>query len=72
MRTGLAGAVAALAVVACIVFVGVGVTELNYVSGHRYAYGPAKVIAWGAGAGALLAAAVALLAISLARSDRPR
>ena len=67
MRSAVGGAVAALAVVACAIFVGVGVPELNYVSDHPYAYGPAKVIAWGAGAGAVLALAVAGLAVALAR-----
>ena len=62
-----AGAVIALALIAAAVFVGVGVHELNYASNHRYAYGPAKVIAWGAGAGTLLSVAVALLAISPGR-----
>ena len=70
MRSVIAGAVATLAVVACAIFVGVAVTELNYVSSHPYAYGPAKVIAWAAGAGALLAGAVALLVGVLIRRDR--
>lgn len=64
------GAVIALAVVGSVIFVGVGVNELQYASNHPYAYGPAKVIAWGAGAGALLSAAVALLAFGLSRTDR--
>jgi hypothetical protein len=42
------------AAVAAIVFIGVAVTEMNYVSGHPYAYGPAKVIAWAAGGGIAL------------------
>jgi hypothetical protein len=54
--------VIALAGVACIVFLGVMFHELSYASGHPYAYGPAKVIAWGAGAGGALALGVALLA----------
>jgi hypothetical protein len=63
----LLGAVMALAAVACVVFLGVLVDELKYASDHPYAYGPAKVIAWGAGAGAVLAFAVGLLAYSLTR-----
>lgn len=56
------GAVMALAVVAALAFAGVAVHELTYASGHPHAYGPAKVIATAAGAGALLSIAVALLA----------
>ena len=62
------GAAAALASVAVIALVGVMIHELNYASDHPYQYGPAKVIAWTAGAGALGAAAVALLAFALLRS----
>ena len=64
------GAVAAIGVLAALVFAGVGVHELSYASDHPHAYGPAKVIAWGAGAGALLALAVAGLARTLLRSTR--
>jgi hypothetical protein len=64
------GAVAAVGLLAALVFAGVGVHELSYASDHPHAYGPAKVIAWGAGAGALLAFAVAGLAWSLLRSTR--
>ena len=71
-RSALGGAVIALAVVAAVVFVGVAVHELNYASGHPYAYGPAKVIAWGAGAGALLSLAVAVLGYALTRAERPQ
>ncbi len=66
----LGGAVIVLAIVAAVVFAGVGVHELQYASGHPFAYGPAKVIAYGAGAGALLAATVALLAVGLTRAQR--
>jgi hypothetical protein len=66
--TALAGAVVALAVVAAIVFAGVAVHELGYAADHPFQYGPAKVIAVCAGAGALLSVAVALLAITHARS----
>jgi hypothetical protein len=68
-RTSLIGAVIALAAVAAIVFVGVLIQELTYASDHPYAYGPAKVIAWGAGAGAVLSVAVGLLAYSLTRDS---
>jgi hypothetical protein len=63
----LGGAVIALAVVAAVVFVGIAVHELNYVSGHPYAYGPAKVIAWGGGADALACLAIALIGYELTR-----
>jgi hypothetical protein len=69
-RSALGGAVIALAVVAAIVFVGVTVNELSYASGHPYAYGPAKVIAWGAGAGAVLSVAVAALGYALTRPEQ--
>jgi hypothetical protein len=71
MTRGAACAVAVtLALVAAAVFVGVGVHELNYASVHPYAYGPAKVIAWAAGAGALTCVALAFLAFALTRTDR--
>lgn len=70
-RTTLYGAVIALAAVAAIVFVGVAIHELDYASGHPYAYGPAKVIAWGAGAGAVLSVAVGLLGCALSRAEHP-
>jgi hypothetical protein len=60
-----AGIVIVLAVIAALVFAGVVVTELGYASDHPYAYGPAKVIAWSAGAGAVLSVAVALRAASM-------
>lgn len=61
------GAVVAVAIIAGLILAGVGVHELGYASGHPHAYGPAKVIALAAGAGALLALAVAGLAVSLIR-----
>jgi hypothetical protein len=45
------------------------VHELSYASGHPYAYGPAKVIAWGGAAGALLALSVVGLAVALLRRE---
>jgi hypothetical protein len=69
MSNTIRGAAMTLSVIAAIVFVGVGVHEVQYASAHPYAYGPAKVIAWGAGAGALLSVAVALLAVGLIRTD---
>lgn len=53
-----------LAVAAGLIFAGVAKTELAYASAHPYAFGPAKVIAWGAGAGVLISIAVGLLAWS--------
>jgi len=67
----LARLVIALAVVAAIIFAGVTLTELNYASGHPYAYGPAKIIAWAAGAGVVLSLAVAVLAHAAIRTERP-
>ena len=67
----LGGAVIAIAAVAALVFAGVAVHELGYASSHPYAYGPAKVIAWGGGAGALLSVAVGILGLIIIRSDRP-
>lgn len=55
-------AVIALASGAAIVFAGAAVTELNYVSAHPRAYGPAQVIAWAAAGSAMLSVAVGLLA----------
>jgi hypothetical protein len=66
--SSLLGAIVALALVAAAVFVGVAVHEIAYASNHPHQYGPAHVIAWAAGAGALLSASVALLAIALMRS----
>jgi hypothetical protein len=69
-RSALGGGVIALAVIAAVVFAGVAIHELNYASGHPHAYGPAKVIAWGGGAGAVLSIAVALLAYAVTNADR--
>jgi hypothetical protein len=66
-RSTLAGAIIALALVACAVFIGVAVHELDYASEHPFRYGPAKVIAAAAGAGALLSLAVAMLGYAHAR-----
>jgi hypothetical protein len=68
-RSAVAGAAMALAVVAAIGFIGVAIHEFDYASDHPYAFGPAKVIAWGGCAGAVLAAAVALLAFALTRAE---
>jgi len=57
--------VIALAALAGVTFMGVGIHELDYASSHPHAYGPAKVIAWSAFAGAALAFAVALMAFAL-------
>jgi len=65
----LRGAALALAVVATVVLVGVAVHELQYAADHPHAYGPAKVIAWAAAAGALLSIAVGLLAVESGRRE---
>ena len=59
--TSLGGFAIALALTGAIIFGGVALTEINYVSGHPNAYGPAKVIAWGAGAGVLVSLSLAVL-----------
>lgn len=61
-----------MAVAAALIFAGVTKTELDYVSAHPYAFGPAKVIAWGAGAGLLISLAVGLLAWSSRDDERRR
>jgi hypothetical protein len=66
-RTTVGRLVLALAAVAAVVFIGVTIHELNYASGHPYAYGPAKVIAWASAAGAALSTAVGLLGWTLLR-----
>jgi hypothetical protein len=60
----------AVAAISAIVFAGVAIHELDYAGGHPYAYGPAKVIAWAGGAGALLSVAVGVLGFALTRSDK--
>lgn len=70
-RPTLGGAIIALAAVAAVIFGGVAVHELNYASGHPFAYGPAKVIAWGGCAGVLTCLAVGLIGYAFTRSDRP-
>jgi hypothetical protein len=66
----LLGVVTALSVIAFVVFAGVAVHELQYASGHPFAYGPAKVIAVACGAGALLSASVAVLTRAFLRAAR--
>lgn len=66
-RSALGGAVMALAVVAAVGFLGVAIHEFNYASDHPYAYGPAKVIAWGGCAGAVLCVAVLLVGYAVTR-----
>ncbi len=53
-----------LAIASAMGFLVVGVHELDYASGHPGQFGPAKVIAWAAFAGAALSSAVCLLAYS--------
>lgn len=64
------GGAAVLAAVAVVVFCGVAVHEVSYASDHPYRYGPAMVIAWGAGAGALVSLASILLCWALIRGQR--
>ncbi|MCW3049813.1 MAG: hypothetical protein JWO74_4097 [Solirubrobacterales bacterium] len=72
MRTSaLFGAVIALAAVCALALVGVAVHEINYASSHPHQYGPAKVIAWGASASALLGVAVGLLAAAMLHQTKP-
>jgi hypothetical protein len=66
-RGALAGAAIVLAALAAVAFAGVAIHELQYASDHRFAYGPAKVIATAAGAGVLVSLAVAALALAAAR-----
>jgi hypothetical protein len=54
-----------------LVFVGVVFHELIYASEHPFRYGPAKVIAWAAGAGASLSGAVLLQALTTKQRDQP-
>lgn len=57
-----------LAASAAAVFAGVAIQELSYVSSHPYRYGPAKVVAWAAGGGVLLSAAVVAVAYAVVKS----
>lgn len=68
-RSAIAGAAVALALVAAVGFIGVAIHEFSYASDHPYAYGPAKVIAWGGCAGGVLSVAVALLSFALTRAE---
>jgi hypothetical protein len=61
------GAIMTLAIIAAVVFAYVAIHELSYASSHPYAYGPAKIIAWGGGGGVLLSVAVGLLGYALTR-----
>lgn len=65
--SGIIGAVMTAAILAALVFAGACIHELNYASDHPNSYGPAMVISWMAGAGAVLSLAVAGLAYSLSR-----
>jgi hypothetical protein len=64
-------AVMAIAFGAGIGFVVVALHEFDYASNHPYAFGPAKVIAWAAVAGAALAVGVGILGYALTR-ERPQ
>jgi hypothetical protein len=63
--------VLACAVTSAAIFAVVAIKEFAYASAHPYAYGPAKIIAWGAVGGALLSVAVAILVNAL-RGDSSR
>ena len=63
--SALGGAVIVIAIVAACIFGGVAVHEFDYASGHLYAYGPAKVIAWGGVAGVVVSVGVGLLGYAL-------
>jgi hypothetical protein len=52
-RRGILTAAVLLAAVSVVAFAYVGIHELSYAGSHPYAYGPAKIIAVAAGAGAL-------------------
>ena len=67
-RQTIGGVVIALAACAAVGFAWIAADEFSYASNHPYAYGPAKVIAWGGVAGAALAVAVGLLAAAFLRS----
>jgi hypothetical protein len=60
-----------LAIVSAVIFAIVAIEEFSYAATHPDAYGPAKNIAWGAVAGTLLSAAVAL-AVNAVRGDPHR
>lgn len=64
--------VAALASASAAGFLAVAIHEFNYANSHPFAYGPAKVIAWGALAGVVLAVGVALLGYLAATRDGGR
>lgn len=64
----LAGFSIALGLLGALVCAGVAITELNYIAGHPYSYGPAKVIAWGAGGAMLGCISAALLGFALLRT----
>ena len=68
-RSALGGVVMALSVVAALGFLGVAIEEFTYAADHPFAYGPAKVIAWGAIAGVVLAIAVAIVGYAFTRTD---
>lgn len=64
-RRSIVAVAVALAVASAAVFAYVGIHELSYAGSHPHAYGPAKVVAAASGAGALLSAAVALVAFAV-------
>jgi hypothetical protein len=50
----------------------VAIHAFDYASGHPYAYGPAKVIAWGGVAGVVVSIGVGLLGYALTQFNRWR
>lgn len=62
------GSVIALAFAASVGFGVIAVHEFSYATNHPFQYGPAKVIAWGAVCGVVLAIAVAALALCIQRA----
>ncbi len=69
-ESAVAGAIIVLGVIATFIFAGVAITEIDYVNDHPYRYGPAKVIAWAAGGGLVLALALVLVGVALLRGGR--
>lgn len=59
--------VVVLAIAAATAFGVIALQEFTYANDHPFAYGPAKVIAWGGVAGAVLAIAVGLLGLAARR-----
>lgn len=61
--------VVVMAMASAVGFLAVAIHEFDYANSHPFAYGPAKVIAWGALSGAVLALGVALLGYLVTKKD---